>query len=192
MIDTAISQIASHLNQYLRRIFDLNEDIVVISNILEQDGNIAANIDNKVVVSLINIEKETVPLPHQIGNVREGNRAIISYPPVYLNFYLMFSGSFSGSNYLESLKFVSNTISFFQASPVFDHQNTPDLDHQISQLTMNIENLTMHDLSNLWSVLSGKYLPSILYKVRMITFDSRDVRGRVAPITRTDIQVGGQ
>jgi hypothetical protein len=134
LIDTAISHIAGHLNQYLRRTFDLNEDIVVISNLLEQDGNIAANIDNKVVVSLVNIEKETVPLPGYAGNIREGNRSIVTYPPIYLNFYLMFSGSFSGSNYLESLKFVSNTISFFQSSPVFDHHNTPDLDHQISQL----------------------------------------------------------
>lgn len=202
MIDTAIGHIAGHLNQYLRRTFDLNEDIVVISNILEQDGNIAANIDNKVVVSLINIEKETVPLPNHTGNTRAGNtragntrednRSIICYPPVYLNFYLMFSGSFSGSNYLESLKFVSNTISYFQGNPVFDHHNTPDLDDQISQLTMNIENLTMHDLSNLWSVLSGKYLPSVLYKVRMITFDSRDVRAQVASITQTDSLVGGQ
>lgn len=192
MIDIAISHIAGQLNQYLRRTFDLNEDIVVVSNILEQDGNIAPNVDNKLVVSLINIEKETVPLPHLNGNVGEGSKAVISYPPVFLNFYLMFSGSFSGANYLESLKFVSNTISFFQGNPMFDHQNTPDLDDRINQLSMSIENLTMHDLSNLWSVLSGKYLPSILYKVRMIAFDSRDVRTQVAIITETNSLVGGQ
>ena len=78
-------------------------------------------------------------------------------------------------NYLEVLKFISNTISFFQRQPLFDHQNTPGLDKRIDQLTMNIENLTMRDLSTLWGVLSGKYLPSVLYKVRMVAFDSGDV-----------------
>ncbi|MCH8292601.1 DUF4255 domain-containing protein, partial [Candidatus Poribacteria bacterium] len=127
MIDSAISHIASQLNQFLKRSFDLNEDIVVISNILEQDGNLASHIDNKLVVFLVNIEKDTVPHRQPNGNTVGGNRSMISYPPVYLNFYLMFAAHFSGNNYLEALKFISNTISFFQRRPLFDHQNTPDL-----------------------------------------------------------------
>ena len=41
MIDAAITHIAGELNQYLKRSFDLTEDLVVISNILEQDGSVA-------------------------------------------------------------------------------------------------------------------------------------------------------
>jgi len=175
MIDSAISHIASQLNQYLRRSFDLAEDVVVISNILEQDGSLASHIDNKLVVFLVNIEKDTVAHRQPNGNMVGGDRSVISYPPIYLNLYLMFAGNFSGNNYLESLKFVSNTISFFQRRPVFDHQNTPDLDGRIDKLVMDIENIKITDLNNLWSVLSGRYLPSILYKVRMVTFDSGDV-----------------
>ena len=62
MIDAAISQIAGQLNQYLKRTFDLNENIVVISNILEQDGTVASNVDNKLVMFLINVEKVATPL----------------------------------------------------------------------------------------------------------------------------------
>ena len=50
MIDAAISHIAGQLNQYLKRSFDLNEDIVVVSNILEQDGSVASNVANKLVM----------------------------------------------------------------------------------------------------------------------------------------------
>jgi len=189
MIDLAIAHIAGQLNQYLRRSFELTEDIVVVSNILEQDGNLAPNVDNKLVVSLVNIEKEAVTRPLSNGNTWDAGHSIVSYPPVYLNFYLLFAGNFGGSNYLESLKFVSNTISFFQGQPKFDHQSTPDLDDRIDQLTMSIENLTMDNLSNLWSILSGKYLPSILYKVRMIAFDPRDIRTRVTTIIETDSSV---
>ncbi len=175
MIDSAISHIASQLNQYLRRSFDLSEDVVVISNILEQDGSVASHIDNKLVVFLVNIEKDAVAHRQPNGNMAGGDRSVISYPPIYLNLFLMFAGNFSGNNYLESLKFVSNTISFFQRRPVFDHQNTPDLDSRIDKLVMDIENINITDLNNLWSVLSGRYLPSILYKVRMVAFDSGDV-----------------
>lgn len=179
MIDSAVSHIASQLNQYLKRSFDLTEDIVVISNILEQDGSVTPNIDNKLVVFLINIEKDTVSHRQPNGKTVDGDRSVISYPPIYLNLYLMFAGNFSSNNYRESLEFVSNAISFFQRHPVFDHQNTPDLDSRIDKLVMDIENLNITDLSNLWSVLSGRYLPSILYKVRMVTFDSGDVITRV-------------
>ena len=191
MIDVAISHISGQLNQYLRRSFELTEDIVVVSNILEQDGSTAPNVDNKLVVSLVNIEKETVPLPHRNGNYVSGDKALVGYPSVNLNFYLMFAGNFSSSNYEEALKFVSNTVGFFQGNPVFDHQSTPDLDERIEQLTLNIENLSMHDLSNLWSILSSRYLPSILYKVRMVTFDSRDIRARVPRVTDTRLSVRG-
>jgi len=175
MIDSAVSHIASQLNQYLRRSFDLTEDVVVISNILEQDGSVASHIDNKLVVFLVNIEKDAVAHRQPDGNMVGGDRSVTSYPPIYLNLYLMFAGNFSSNNYLESLKFVSNTISFFQRRPVFDHQNTPDLDSRIDKLVMDIENVNITDLSNLWSVLSGRYLPSILYKVRLVALDSGDV-----------------
>ncbi len=185
MIDSAISHIVGQLNQYLRRSSDLTEDIAVISNILEQDGNLASNIDNKLVVFLVNIEKDTVPNRQPNGSMVGKDRSVISYPPVHLNLYLMFAGNFGGNNYLESLKFISNTISFFQRNPVFDHQNTPDLDGRIDKLVMDIENLDIRDLSNLWGILSGKYLPSVLYKVRMATFDSGDVRGQVPTLKQT-------
>ena len=90
----------------------------------------------------------------------------------------MVAGHFNGNNYPEALKFLSNTISFFQRHPVFDHNNTPELDSRIDKLVLDIENLNIKDLSTLWSAITGKYLPSIIYKVRMVAFDSEDVRFR--------------
>ncbi len=175
MIDTAISLLANELNEFLKRTFDMNEDVVVISNVLEQDGTVASHVNNKVVVSLIKIEKDTVPFrkPDQIDLAAE--RVIQSAVPLYFNLYLMFAACFSGNNYREGLKFISNTINFFQRQPVFDRQNTPDLNENIDKLLLNIENLSIHDLSSLWGMLSGKYLPSIIYKVRMVAFDAGDV-----------------
>lgn len=186
MIDTAINQIAKDVNQHLMRSFDLNEDVVVVSNILEQDGSVAAHVNNKIVVSLVNIEKETVTLSQPRVANASGMRAAVINPPLHVNLYLMFASYFSGSNYQEGLKFISNTITYLQGKSVFDQSNTPGLDRNISKLIMDIHNLDMNDLSNLWGILSGKYLPSILYKVRMVTVDASAVKDQTPLVSKPD------
>ncbi len=177
MVDLVVNQLAFQLNQFLKSIFDLTEDIVVVSNILEQDGNVSPQVNNKLVLFVVNIEKDTAPGRISTQSGMGAHRAVVSAQPVFLNLYLMVAGHFN--KYSEALKFVSNTISFFQRRPVFDHQNTPELDERIEKLVLDIENLDIKDLSTLWGVLSGKYLPSILYKVRMVAFDAGDVLARV-------------
>lgn len=183
MINSAILHLTNYLNQYLKRTFDLNEDIVALSNIVEQDGTVATNVTNKLVVCLVNIEKDSTPVTLPKRGMMSSNKAVIGYPPVHLNLYLMFAAHFSANNYSEALKFLSHTISFFQRNPVFDHQNTPDLDSRIYQLALDIKNLNTKDLSSLWSILSGKYLPSILYKVRMLSFAADDIKAQI-PVSK--------
>lgn len=182
LIYLAIEHIAKYLNQFLKITFghdDTEEKIVVISNVIEQDGTVVTDINNKVVLSLVNIEKETASGRMSLQNPKTSDQSIISYPPVHLNFYLLFSAHFTGSNYRESLKYLSNTISFFQRNPVFNHQNTPDLSKEINKLILEIENLSFSDLNNIWSNISGKYIPSILYKVRTLSFDAEDIKAQI-------------
>lgn len=183
MINQAITSIAAALNQFLRRQFDLAEDIAIPSNVVEQDGTIVPGTDNKILIYLVNVEQENA-LAAQPGNVAtyEG-KTERRYPPVHVNLYLMFSANFSGRTYVEALKFLSCVISFFQRRPVLNQTNTPDLDQNILKLTLDIENLNMKDLSSLWTILSGKYMPSILYKVRMITYDADDVTDLIPTVT---------
>jgi hypothetical protein len=179
MIYAAVNQIAVELNQFLKRAFDRSEDMVVVSNILEQDGTVASHIDNKVVVFLTNIEKEAVPNSLPQPGVIGGSRTVVGNVPLHLNLYLMFAAYFSGSNYPEALKSISTTMRFFQMNPVFGHQNTPDLDRRIDRLALDVENLDIPQLSNLWGILSTRYLPSVMYKVRMVTIDAGAVSSEV-------------
>lgn len=184
MIDSAINHIATELNQHLMRTFGLNEDVVVVSNILEQDGTVATHVNNKIVVSLVNIEKDSVPFRQQNVSSVGATRAVVTNLPIYFNIYLMFASYFSGNNYQEGLKFLSNTISYFQGQDVFDQQNSPGLNRNIDKLILDVQNLDMNDLSNLWSILSGKYLPSVLYKVRMATYDSSAVKKQTPSVLK--------
>mgnify|MGYP001827120649 CR=1 FL=1 len=184
MIDAAINHIASSANQYLMRSYDLHEDVVVVSNILEQDGTVAAHVDNKIVVSLVNIEKDSHPLSQPNISASTTSRIPVTNLPIHFNLYLMFASYFSGSNYPAGLKFLSNTISYFQGQSVFDHQNSPDLDRNIDKLVLDIQNLSLDDLSNLWGILSGKYLPSVLYKVRMVSFDANALKDQASEMSK--------
>jgi hypothetical protein len=182
MINSAVSHLASQLNQFLKQTYGLTEDVVLMSNIVGQDGAVAPNINNKLLVFLTNLEKDTAPFRQLQRNDAGASRSVVSSVPVYLNLYVMFAANFSGANYGEALKFISGAIGFFQRFPVLDHQVTPDLDKRIEKLLVSIENLKIHELSNLWTLLGGKYLPSVLYKVRMVAFDAEDVVAQVPNI----------
>jgi hypothetical protein len=171
MIDAAIRQVANALNQALQRAYRLTEELVVVSSLYEPDGSLAANVNNKMTVFLANIEHDTMPTQRPRPSQTTGRQALMP-APVSLNLLLMFAASFSAANYAEALKFVSSTIGFFQSSPVLNHQNTPDMDARIDRLTLDLENLNIGDLSNLWGIFGGRYVPSVLYRLRLITIDS--------------------
>ena len=189
MIQAAISHLASQLNQFMKRTYGLTEDIVVVSHLVEADGTVAPHVSNKLVLMLTNLEKDTVP--HRIGSRLTGGdgRGLQSSTPIYLNLYVMLAANFNGANYGEALKFISNAITYFQRQPVFDRQVSPDLDTRIEKLVLDIENLNVQDLSNLWGVLGGKYLPSVYYRVRMVAFNGDDVIGQLPFISRPDADV---
>ena len=182
MIDAAISHFADQLNEDLKRKYDLREDIVVVSSVANQDGSDGPDIDNKVVISLVHIQEDATlrsTLDENIGRDSEGalNDALVS-----LRLYFMVWSNFSGNNYLESLRFISDTLSFFRAHPRFDHGTTPELDERIHQLNIQMEHLTMDELSSLWGVLGGKYVPSVLYRVTMVASDLESVNPPILTI----------
>ncbi len=172
MIYAALTVLAELLNAYLSNRFGATEDRVVLSNIVDQEGKVAIQETDKIILTLINMEEEAViSSGGRLGTAGGGfmNR------PVNMNLFILFSAYFSRGNYEESLKFLSATISFFQANRFFDHQNTPDLDDNIEKMTCEIVNTDLQSLSHLWGVLGGKHMPSIMYKVRMVSFQEGNI-----------------
>ena len=190
MISAAIGHLAFQLNQQFKNNFQLIEDVVVVSNLVELDGSVAPNANNKLVLTLANIEKDT--LPFRANNLARGRdeRLLQTSPPLFVNLYLMMSANFGAGNYTEALKYISQAIGFFQQRPVFDQHNSPGLDKRIDKLVLDIENLAIPDLNNLWSLMGGRYLPSMFYKVRMITVDANAVAGQLPVITDAQPAVG--
>ncbi|GAA5037981.1 hypothetical protein GCM10011506_35610 [Marivirga lumbricoides] len=173
MIYSAISTISQVINDYIRNRFATVEDKVVVSNLVNPDGSVAVTEPDKIILSLINLQQETVSQRGKGGTNR----------PVNLNIFILFSASFEAENYLEGLRYLSGVISFFQSNKILNHSNTPDMDSEIDKLSFEIVNQDLQNLSHLWGTVGSKYMPSILYKVRMITFNESFTNDLNAPFT---------
>lgn len=188
MIDAALGHIAGQLNQHFRRSFQVPEDLVVLSNLHEQSGAQAPAVNNKLVLFLCGIERDTAAhrMPER-GDVRQPT-TLQRNPPIFLNLMVICAANFSGGNYTEALKFLSSAIAYFQSMPMFDHHNSRDMDTRLERLVLNIENLNNNEMNSLWSIHGGHYLPSVLYRVRMVALDGNAVIGRSSTVRETQVE----
>ena len=171
MIYESLTCLANELNEFFRIKLKITEDKVIISALINLDGSTAISGGNKIVLTLQNIEKESA----QTNSLNIGRSLIGGGQPMNINLYILISAYFPGSNYAESLKFISYIIMFLQNKNVFTHANTPMLDKGIDKLIFEIDNVGMDLQNNLWSTLGAKYIPSILVKMRTLTFDSTTI-----------------
>jgi len=167
MIQEALSCLAEEMNIYFRSKLKINEDKAVVSGILNADGSLAIREENKVIITLVNVERETVKNSNVVPNTSQ---------PVNINLYVLLSAYFSAVNYLEALRFLSFVIGYVQQKNVFTRSNTPQLDSNITKLVLEMENLSTEKMNNVWATLGAKYMPSVMYKMRMLTIDGSIVR----------------
>jgi hypothetical protein len=194
MLEAAIGLIAAQLNQALRSAFQVSEDLAVVSNLVDVNGNIPRSAGNKLVIFVANIERESVVAAQGARTaVVGGDRDAVAQTSaaVHLNLVLMFAANFGGNQYTEALKFISATVAFFQGRALFDHHNSPDLDPRIDRLVLEMVSLDLAELSNLWGMLGGKYVPSVLYRMRMISFDSAHITRLVPRVVRAQGSLTG-
>ncbi len=178
------------LNQHFRRRLVLAEDMVVVSNLQEPGGAAVTSTGNKLVLFVSGIERDTAA--HRARAPDGALRTRVSgAEPLFLNLLVMCAATFSGQGYPEALRFLSDAIAFFQAHAVFDHQNAPDLDARIDRLVLNIENLSSSEMHSLWSIHGGRYLPSVLYRVRLVCLGDDTPQRRETLIGQPDVGLQG-
>ncbi|AFL81193.1 hypothetical protein Aeqsu_1713 [Aequorivita sublithincola DSM 14238] len=169
MIDKALSFITDFLNQELKRTCDISSNLVIASGLVNPDGSVSENIQNKIVISVINLENETFPKSLDNFRTTASNTYDKTAPPVYLNLYLLISANYDSSNYLESLKMLSTVITSFHSNSYFTKNEHPNMPSPLEKLTLEIYNVPITELSHIWNGFGAKYVPSVVYKLRMIT-----------------------
>jgi hypothetical protein len=176
MIHVVVPSIVASLNEFIKNELNLQEDMVILTNPVDMKGNVNSQIDNKLCVFLQHLEEERL-----IKNGSYQTNGGMN-PPMHFSLYLMFVANFPDPNYLEALRYLSLVLEYFQGTRLFDKSNTPQLSVNVEKVGMEYVNLDIKELSNVWSLLGLKYMPSVLYKLKLLSFSSFLVREEVSTI----------
>ena len=203
MIDNALKVIANEVNKYLVRKLDPDRDPTTTKRI--STGNVAKvqetdtsgtrtdSVSTPGILSLVNIEEERNTRGME-SYVRINNQIEYRNPKLHLNLYCLFA--VNHSSYDTALQYLSLIIQFFQHKNVITAKNTPAdnglmLDPKVEKLIVDMVSMNAEQVNHLWATLGGKYLPSVLYKIRMVTIED-DTAGSLAdPITGLEITTYG-
>jgi hypothetical protein len=175
MLKESLQFFADELNKYLiqKAVATLDTPRVVLGNAAkafdtETPPTGFIHINNRAIISLVNIEEDRV-FKQQENFVKTSTTIRYKNPPIYLNLYMLIS--LNRNNYADSLTWLAHIMQYFQFQNVFTPTTHPALDSRIQKLIVELYSLSFEQVNHLWSTLGGKYLPSVMYKVRQVTID---------------------
>lgn len=170
MIHNVLTSIVAALNEHIRNELSLQEDMVILTNPVDLKGSLNTQIDNKLCVFLQHLEEERI-----IKNGSYQSSGGMN-PPLHINLFLMFVANFPDPNYTESLRYVSLVLEYFQGNRIMDRSNTPMLSANVDKISFEYYNLDFNELNNVWSLLGLKYMPSVIYKIKLLSFTNNLIK----------------
>jgi len=139
---------------------------------------IATELDNHIVLSLVNIEEERVLRNGQTFTSTGSDRGVYANRPLYLNLFLLFSANYR--NYGTALKRLAQVLAFFQGKQKFTFANSPGAVSPAAalaefSLSMDLMSLTFEQVNHLWGYLGARQTPFALYRGRLVAIDDQRV-----------------
>lgn len=136
---------------------------------------------------IINIEEERIFKAQVQKQRRIDNDIDVANPEIKLNLYIVIAanpGTNEGS-YDAALKRLSGVITYFQGTSYFDKTDYPELD-PVEYLIVELYTLSFEQQNQLWASLGAKYMPSVVYKVRLVVIDKGFMGAREKAIVEID------
>lgn len=163
MIFNILNKVKSILNENIKLELNISEDIVKIQSI---DSGLT---ERQISLSIINIERDTSGgIAFNTKNISDRHRTK-GNPIWHINLYILIAAIFPKNQYAESIKVIYEILKTVQSNYVIS------LDQKGLQYTMEPVNISLQELSNLWSVSGGSYYPSIVCKIKSIPIDGENV-----------------
>jgi hypothetical protein len=167
MIYEVLYFLKQRLETYLSEGRSSAEPLIVLANPWSNnDNNKSASFLN--AISLIQVEEEKI-FKSQLPKVvqKPNGRSFIKEPDIKLNLYVLMSAYHK--NYEDGLKFLSRIVRFFQVNQVFEGKDLPD---GVERLMVDLYTAGFEQQNQIWASLSSGYIPSVIYKIRMIVIDA--------------------
>ncbi|MFD2563172.1 DUF4255 domain-containing protein [Aquimarina rubra] len=169
MVDVVLSVLKDKLNEYFKNVVGTTESNII--EFISTTSNDPVSFTNdKITPFLINIsEDRKFRNPDQYsGVIRNGIRTQTN-PEIRIELLILFVSKFS--KYDQALKFLSHVIRFFQVNRIFNPLNSPQLsDENIEKLVVELISIPLEEQNQVWHSLNTSYLPSVLYRVRLLSF----------------------
>jgi Pvc16 N-terminal domain len=165
MIQKALQFINDNLNDFLKNKMALKENIVILNNIANINGTVPLQNQNKIVLTLFNLSEEQIiqsrfPIsPNSINQTRKRN----------CSFHLLLSSYFD--NYAEALKLLDAAHKYFYENAVFNAISFSNFPAGLENVQISLHSTTAEELHHIWASVGAKYLPSLIYKVRVLHSD---------------------
>ena len=180
MLDSTVKFLADEFNLYLSRRTGSSVVKVVPGGLADDTGKWAVA-EGTIGLALVNVEEERT-LRSQVSErvIRNGHQ-ISRSPELKLNLNLIFAPRHK--IYGQALSYLSYVLTYFQAHPVFTPHAYPGLDPRIEKLTVELLSYGPEQLNQLWAYIGTKYLPSVIYRVRMVVLQDDEPSEIDQPIT---------
>lgn len=184
MLDVAFKFLAAEVNAHLLKRTGSALGKVQLTNLVNDKGEWVLA-EGNVGMTLLAVEEERVlreQLPERA--FRPGGEVLLQ-PPLKLNPLVLFAARYK--DYDQSLHFLSHVLTFFQANPAFSADSHPGLDPRILKLAVEMLSYGPEQLNQTWAYLGSKYLPSVIYRLRMLVLQDDEPADFGRPITRIDL-----
>lgn len=177
--------------EQLSKLIDPGQTVIDITNIATlNDGDDFLISKSPIVLSIVNIEEDKTQKNQSPYLKDTNNQTTISrykQPTQHLILSLLFSSYNKDlSKYLDGIDKLKTIVNYFQQNKSFYYKNddTELITHDTFltkteiekdnyyKTTMEFVSLSMEQLNQMWSCLGSKYMPSVLYKMRLCMIQS--------------------
>jgi len=191
MIKDVLNTVIISLNKYIyEQIYtgnsedlDQSDKVVILGNLADRDNSTEESLDDRVILSIINIQQESLlrnlPSNKQIYDNEGLPSGIIRNHGVYLNIYILIGAN--NKIYGTALDRISDVITFFQKNPVLKSKDMTILpNHNIDKIIFDLYSTTFEELNHFWGIMGGKYIPSVVYKMQLVFMDGSVEEGKIS------------
>ncbi|MFN1217489.1 Pvc16 family protein [Chryseobacterium kwangjuense] len=182
----------------IARLVDPDEKMISITNIATlNDGDDFLELKSSITLSVVNIQEDKTLKNQSVYQKNTISNTIDKYahPPKYLIVSILFvSYNKDQSQYLVGLEKLQSIIDFFQQNNSFyyhlstnevitfhtyDGKNETEKE-EYSKITFLSVSLSMDQLNQMWSYLGSKYMPSVLYEMRVLPVQKNTIANKKA------------
>jgi hypothetical protein len=168
-----LSFLKDDLNRFISDKIGANDKFVYVANLNNITDSTTANLDNKVIVSIVAIEEDKNKKDPN-NYTKENGRIIYRQPVVWVNLVLLFTFYTKSTENYNGIDTLAYVIQYFQTRMGLDQAKAvipANFPVGLENVVVEMVTLDFEKSNYLWSMFGGKYHPSVIYKFRSIPID---------------------